>query len=44
MVAVNDITGDSLTSKSNNQKFRDNFDKIFSKPVKVKEKEPKKSK
>jgi len=32
MVSHNDITGDALTSKSNNQKFRDNFDKIFQKP------------
>lgn len=32
MTSYNDITGDALTSKSNNKKFRDNYDTIFSKP------------
>lgn len=32
MTTYNDITGDALTSKSNNKKFRDNYDNIFSKP------------
>lgn len=32
MATYNDITGDALTSKSNNKKFRDNYDNIFSKP------------
>jgi len=38
MATINDITGDSLVSKSNTQKFRDNYDKVFSKP-KAKSKE-----
>ena len=29
MATINDITGDSLVSKSNTQKFRDNYDKVF---------------
>jgi hypothetical protein len=32
MAAINDITGDYLVSKSNTEKFRSNYDKIFSKP------------
>ena len=32
MAAINDVTGDSLVSKSNTEKFRSNYDKIFSKP------------
>ena len=31
MTARNDITGDSIQSKSNSQKYRDNYDSIFSK-------------
>jgi len=34
MAAINDITGDALTSKSNTKNFRDNYDRIFSKPNK----------
>jgi len=41
MVAINDITGDALTSKSNTKNFRDNYDRIFAKPTK-KDKEVKK--
>ena len=33
MTAINDITGDSLVSKSNTEKFRSNYDKIFSEPT-----------
>jgi hypothetical protein len=29
--ATNDITGDSINSKSSNQKYRDNWDIIFGK-------------
>ena len=29
MAAINDITGDALISKSNTEKFRSNYDKIF---------------
>ena len=29
--ATNDITGDRLTSKGSNDKFRDSFDRIFGK-------------
>ena len=29
--ATNDITGDRLISKANNDKFKDNFDRIFGK-------------
>jgi len=46
MTSYNDITGDALTSKSNTDKFRSNYDKIFGKPVKEptkKNKEVKKS-
>jgi len=32
MTSYNDITGDALTSKSNTEKFRTNYDKIFGKP------------
>jgi hypothetical protein len=35
MTAINDITGDSLVSKSNTEKFRSNYDKIFSGPTEV---------
>ena len=31
MTARNDITGDSIQSKSNSQKYRDNYDAIFNK-------------
>ena len=31
MTTTNDITGDSLTSKISNKKFRENYDKIFNK-------------
>jgi hypothetical protein len=31
MTATNDITGDSLVSKSNSKEFRENYDKIFNK-------------
>lgn len=30
-VAVNDITGDSIITKSSTEKYRDNWDRIFSK-------------
>lgn len=30
-VAVNDITGDPILTKSSTQKYRDNWDKIFGK-------------
>lgn len=30
-VAVNDVTGDSIISKSSSQKYRDNWDRIFGK-------------
>ena len=32
-LAKNDITGDTLVSKKNTDKFRDNYDRIFGKPV-----------
>lgn len=28
-VAVNDITGDSIITKSSTEKYRDNYDRIF---------------
>ena len=31
MATRNDITGDSIQSKSNSKKFRDNYDAIFNK-------------
>lgn len=31
MVATNDITGDRISSKISNDKFRENYDKIFRK-------------
>ena len=31
MTARNDITGDSIQSKSNSKKYRDNYDAIFGK-------------
>jgi len=47
MTSYNDITGDALTSKSNTENFRENYDRIFkAKPVKEptkKNKEVKKS-
>jgi len=47
MTSYNDITGDALTSKSNTENFRENYDRIFkTKPVKEptkKNKEVKKS-
>lgn len=30
-VAVNDITGDSILTKSSTQQYRDNWDRIFGK-------------
>jgi len=30
-VAVNDITGDSIQTKSSTEKYRDNYDRIFGK-------------
>ena len=30
-VAVNDITGDSIITKSSNEKYRENWDTIFGK-------------
>jgi hypothetical protein len=30
-VAVNDITGDSIITKSSTEKYRDNWDRIFGK-------------
>lgn len=32
MATINDVTGDALKSKPNNDKFRENFDRIFGKP------------
>ena len=38
MTTKNDITGDSLVSKKNNSKFRDNYHLIFGKtPAKLKD-------
>lgn len=34
MPAKNDITGDSITTKSTSDAYRDNWDKIFSKKKK----------
>lgn len=31
MTAKNDVTGDLLKSKTNNKKYADNYDRIFSK-------------
>jgi DNA integrity scanning protein DisA with diadenylate cyclase activity len=31
MVSKNSITGDALRTKASNEKYRDNFDKIFAK-------------
>jgi hypothetical protein len=28
-VAVNDVTGDSIITKSSTEKYRDNYDRIF---------------
>ena len=36
MTTRNDITGDSIQSKSNSKKFRDNYDTIFGKKNPVK--------
>jgi len=45
MTSYNDITGDALTSKSNTENFRDNYDRIFkSKPAKEPTKPEKKVK
>ena len=41
MTSYNNITGDALVSKSSTKKFRDNYDKIFSKPDKEKKDERK---
>lgn len=30
-IAVNDITGDSILTRSSTEKYRDNWDKIFGK-------------
>lgn len=38
MAAINDITGDSLISKSSNEKFRSEWDRIFSNKEKPSEK------
>lgn len=35
MVAKNDITGDSIQSKLNNEKYSDNYDSIFKKEFKI---------
>lgn len=35
MATTNDITGDSISSKANSNKFRDGWDLIFSKKKKV---------
>ncbi len=37
-VTKNDVTGDKLQSKTNTQKYRDNWDLIFKKDTDVKEK------
>jgi hypothetical protein len=37
-VTKNDVTGDKLQSKTNTQKYRDNWDLIFKKDKDVKEK------
>lgn len=42
--AKNDITGDSLRSKSSNQKYVDNYDAIFRKSDKKDEKKEEKPK
>tara|TARA_R110000868_G_scaffold168483_2_gene403257 strand:+ start:1200 stop:1343 length:144 start_codon:yes stop_codon:yes gene_type:complete len=42
MTSYNDITGDAIKSKSGTKKYRDNYDKIFSKPkpIKIKKQTP----
>jgi hypothetical protein len=37
MAARNDITGDSITSKTTSEKYRDNWDAIFAKKEKKEE-------
>ena len=32
MTTTNDITGDAIRSKAANDKFRENFDRVFGKP------------
>jgi hypothetical protein len=38
MAARNDVTGDSLVSKSSNEKYRSEWDRIFGKKKETKEK------
>jgi hypothetical protein len=42
MASKNDITGDLIKSKSSNEKYRDNYDRIFRKSNVVENKNPKK--
>ena len=42
MAAKNDVTGDAIKSKETNQKYRDNYDRIFKKK-RVKTKRPRSS-
>ena len=42
MTSYNDITGDALTSKSNTENFRDNYDRIFKSKAVTKPTKPKK--
>lgn len=44
MAAKNDITGDSLVSKSSNEKFRSEWDRIFGKKKETQESENKEEK
>lgn len=39
MASTNDVTNDRLVSKTNTQKYRDNWDKIFGKGKKDKKKD-----
>ena len=41
MTTKNDVTGDLLKSKTNTQKYRDNWDLIFNKNKDVKKEKPK---
>ena len=38
MAGINDVTGDSLISKNNSDKYREGWDRIFGKKKKEKEK------
>lgn len=42
MTTTNDVTNDRLVSKANNEKYRSNWDKIFSKDKPKDKKEDKK--